>query len=171
MHILVPDRFIYLCSPRTGSRTTREALVKHCGAQEVGDMHHASREELEALETNLPVYSMMCDPFDYVQSAFARDPNPRFEDFINSWQPDCLGEWDNRMTPYDGFVDHYFIFENGLEDFFERVGFGGVPLTNKGRYETPNYKPLSEDDEITIRMRFKKDFERYAHWKERNAVV
>jgi hypothetical protein len=204
MHLLVPDKFIYLCAPRTGSRTTREALVKHCGAQEVGDMHHAYREELEALETELPVYSMMRDPFSYVMAAFARDPNPklaafardpnpRFEDFINSWKPDCLDEWDNAMTPYEGFVHHYFIFENGLEDFFERVGFGGVPLTNKGRYETPNWKPICEDvgfggvpltnkgryetpnwkpicedDEITIRMRFKRDFDRYADWVQKN---
>ena len=171
MHLLVPDQFIYLCAPRTGSRTTREALVKHCGAQEVGDMHHAYREELEALETELPVYSMMRDPFSYVMAAFARDPNPRFEDFINSWKPDCLDEWDNAMTPYEGFVHHYFIFENGLEDFFERVGFGGVPLTNKGRYETPNWKPICEDDEITIRMRFKKDFERYEHWRLVNSQI
>lgn len=171
MHILVPDRFIYLASPRTGSRTTREALVKHHGGVKVGDMHHAKRAELEALKTDLPVYSMMRDPFDFVCSAFARDANPRFQDFINSWLPDCLGEWDNAMTPYEGFVDHYFIFENGLEDFFKRVGLPDTPLENKGRYETPPYKPLSEDDEFTIRMRFKADFDRYEHWRWANTVL
>jgi hypothetical protein len=174
MYILVPDRFIYLCSPRTGSRTTREALEKHCGAVRVGEMHHAKRTELEQMKQDLPdlpVYSMMRDPFDFVCSAYARAYDPTMRDFLDNWNSDVLEEWDGAMTPYEGFVDHYFIFENTLEDFFRRVGFPDLPLEHKGRYETPPYKPLAEGDEQMVREQFPQDFARYEHWKQRNAVL
>jgi hypothetical protein len=169
--ILVPGQFIYLAAPRTGSRTTTEALLKHCGGIKQGREHHSRRDELETLNTKLPVYSVIREPFDFVMSAWARALEPTMEMFLEFWKSDCLDEWDGRMTPYDGFVDHYYLFENGLEDFFERVGFGGVPLTNKGRYETPPYKPLAQGDEQMVRERFAADFERYEYWRERNAVL
>lgn len=166
--ILVAGRFVYLAAPRTGSRTTCEALVKHCGGRKISRAHHASRAELEAMPYGRPVYSMIRDPADFVQAAFARHTCERFADFVTLWNPDSLGEWNGRITPYDGFVDWYFLFEDGLEAFFERVGYPGVPLSRRGRGETRTRKPLTAADEALLRERYAADFERYAYWQEKN---
>ena len=168
--ILVPDRFVYLAAPRTGSRTTVEALLGHCGGQKLSAGHHATRAELAALDTALPVYSMMRDPWSHLMSAFRRSSHARLRDFVNSWNPDPLGEWDGRMAPYDGFVDHYFIYEDGLAHFFRTVGFPDVPLTHKGRYETPIMgKAVADDDAQWARDVYAEDFRRYDRWRHANA--
>lgn len=169
--ILVLGKFIYLAAPRTGSRTTCEALIKHCDGRKISKTHHASRVELERLDTELPVYSMMRDPLDFILAAWSRSTCERLEDFVETWNPDSLGEWDGRITPYDGFVDHYFIFEHGLERFFERVGFPGVPLGHKGRNETRTDKPVSVEQTAMLMERYPVDFERYGSWLEANRVL
>ena len=177
--ILVPEKFVYLAAPRTGSRTTCEALIKHCDGRKISKAHHASRAELEQLnyggleetDGSLPVYSMMRDPLDFILAAWSRSTCERLEDFVETWNPDSLGEWDGRITPYDGFVDHYFIFEDGLPSFFERVGFPGVPLGHKGRNETRTQKPISVEQTAMLMERFAVDFERYGSWLEANRVL
>jgi hypothetical protein len=173
--VIVPNRFIYLAAPRTGSRTTCDALVQHCGGIKEGREHHSKLDELQALETDpserLPVYSVIREPFDFVMSSWARAYDPTMRDFLDNWNPDALGEWEGRMTPYEGFVTHYFLFENGLEDLFARWGFPDTPLGHQGRYETPPYHPVSPADEDLVRERFPVDFKRYEHWRLANSVL
>lgn len=38
------------------------------------------------------------------------------------------------LNGYARFVKRYFLYEYGLEDFFERVGFPGVELPHIGLY-------------------------------------
>lgn len=176
--ILVPGKFIYLAAPRTGSRTTCDALVRYHEGKKLSKGHHATRAELEGMADNpelafqdvlLPVYSVIRDPYHIIMGAFGRAPDVQWEHFLATWNPDSLGEWGGRMTPYEGYVDHYFIFEDGLEAMFKRLGLPDTPLGHLGRYETHFYKPISPAGWDVMREKFAEDFARYDHWKQINA--
>ena len=92
-----------------------------------------------------------------------------FSEFMDYWDPAQIGGFDKAMAPYWEYVDHYFLFEDGLEHFFQEVGFPGVPLKHKGQHETPDYSALVADRELRrlVSERYVLDVELYNYWVER----
>lgn len=182
--IRVPGNFIWLACPRTASRTFSETLLERCGGERLLGRHHARKKDLYLLNGHSePVIGIVRDPYDYVLSSYARWTKPEatrlsserkigFEQFLNSnWQPDLIGEWDGAITPYQGYVDYYFLYEDGLEAIFSYLGFPGITLKQVGIDETPEYAPIDEmgfEVKRLIEERFWKDIKFYRYWQERN---
>lgn len=176
--IRVPGKFIWLACPRTASRTCARTLLAHCGGEKLIGRHHARRKDLYLMHGRTePVVALARDPYDYLLSNFARwtkgAQQMTFEQFLDqsAWQPDLIGEWDNAITPYQGYVDHYYLYEDGLDDFFANLGFPGVPLKQVGIDETPEYAPIDQmgfEVKRLIEERHWKDLKFYRYWQERN---
>ena len=112
--IVIPNRCMFLFTPRTGGKALMKVFEQLPEAEIVGDMH-THPNEIPKLD--LPKYTVIRDPYMQLLSWHAtwRHQQPEFVDFLlgrrfgRSWARD-------RLNPYDGIADGYFIYEHGLPE-------------------------------------------------------
>lgn len=130
--IIVPDKCIYLFTPRTGSRATERAFLDQVpGAYALDpNVHHDQPDTIP--DMGLPVYATIRDPFRQVLSWFW--PWRKLHtvaDYLDRAPPGR--SWiKNRLNVYDEYVDGYFMFEDGLEHIFHALGYGYVSVPEVG---------------------------------------
>lgn len=135
--VIVPDKFVFLATPRTASRAITEALLKKYpnAISEYPRNHHDP-----APDTNeLPVYTVIRNPYDQLLSWYShvvmkRDPknrqsvfefastyeNPMFFPKYNKYRLNIHAEQADKFIPYTSTLNKIaYFFE--LKDL-ERVG-------------------------------------------------
>jgi hypothetical protein len=139
--ILVPGRFIYLATPATASRTIAEALVNRCGGHFLSKTHHAHLSDMPLLDAHcVPVYSLIRDPYDYVLSRYffkyrhaVNRSDAVLEKFISKYSLESHSSpFGSKMCMYRKYVDKYFLYEDGPQEFFNAVGFPDVAFGKIG---------------------------------------
>lgn len=167
--IIVPDKFIFLCTPRSGSRSTVAALHVLDGTI-VSDNHHGTIDEvIEAKKKyGLKTITTLRDPAHILLSywwGFLRHKPLRitFEDHIKRSPATIL--W-GRIFPYHELTDEYFLFSKGLDAFFKYLGFPDLNVPKIGvrpkaqqRLPDPNY--ITEEHRALIKEKFPDDVALY----------
>jgi hypothetical protein len=129
--IIVPDKFTYVFTPRTGSRATERAFLDHVpGAYRPSNYHHDHPDDLPQ---GLPVYATIRNPYDQVLSWYAPWEKQGFTvvEFLHRSPPGR--RWiQKRLNVYDEYVDAYFIYEDGIEQIFKTLGYGIVSVPKVG---------------------------------------
>jgi hypothetical protein len=140
--IVVPGKFCYVLTPRTGSRAMEQAFLSHVpGAQDVG-RHHGY--EVGYME---PVYATIRNPCMQLLSHYwkVRD-EMSFKDYLNSRTP--------RLNHHK--ANRYFIFEHGLERIFEQLGYSDIKVPHVGK-SNADINILTEENIMLINKLFKED--------------
>ena len=175
--ILVADKFIYLATPHTGSRSTVDVLKNQCKGIDLlpPNQHHARKHNLEALDREKhpePFYSLIRNPYEFVLRSYwyrnrGNQPSISLDQYIEEYALDAKG---NFMGPiiatYMDYVDSYFLFERGLENFFFQVGFPYVRVPTIGMvkaHHTPRLKmeDLTTAQKRSIEQKWPRDVELY----------
>lgn len=135
--VIVPHKFIFLATPRTGSRAIRDALLKLPGAVESQE-HHVHPEDVaytadKLLEgsSELPLYSVIRDPYEQVRSMFYHVEMRHKLKLDPHYQPSSreLAEWARTygaehntpwwfapsLYPYKDCSDEIFVYEPNLQ--------------------------------------------------------
>lgn len=177
--IRVPGKCIYLCSPRTASRATEDALVKQCGGQKLIDGHHAMPADMHLLEQyDEPVVCMLREPYDWILAQYARFWVSRIPEkrepmwtWLSHFNADLIRFGNGMMHPYHEYVDECYLYENGVEAFLTSIGFPDVVAPEIGRGGTPEYPikidSVHPDCRELIEKKYAKDIALYNHWHER----
>ncbi len=88
-------------------------------------------------------------PYDYMMSRFAylkrAEPEaPRhqsFAHFMRSFNPDLdQRQWGDRIAMYHEFVDHYYLFEHGVDSFLQHVGLPPKDIINVGALDMNKWR-------------------------------
>jgi hypothetical protein len=127
--ITVPQKFRLLNTPRTGSRTlstlVRQAYANTLPPEVEGKApfpdHHAHPEDVP---TDLPLYTVIREPFDHVLSWFwhgywrGRENAPTADILLNFVKTSRHGFFlHDRLNIYHSLDPSYMIFENGPVDW------------------------------------------------------
>ena len=142
--ILVPGKFIYLCTPTTGSRSTAKVLLEQCGGVLLSANHHATKTELNTKAPNYsePLYSVLRNPYELLASKYWHRTYKRnlekhpfsFADFLIEVSANArYDQFGPILATYQDYVNRYFLYEDGLESFFKMVGFPDVEIPKIGR--------------------------------------
>jgi hypothetical protein len=149
--ILIPGKFIYLASPRCASRTVAEVLTMQLGGKKLCGSHHAHASEMSTLALyDEPVISLIRNPYNVVvnRAAYAFRNIGRFKrtrDFkfwLDWYKPDGWNGFGDRIAQYHEYVDHYYVFERGLQSFFTAIGFPDVNIPWIGKDSFPEDRDL-----------------------------
>ena len=173
--ILVPGKFIYLCTPTTGSRSTAKVLLEQCGGIQLSSSHHATRAELnkEAPIRSEPFYSVLRNPYDVIASKYWRQNRDREKDlplgeFLVNFRFNAkYDQFGPIIATYQDYVDRYFLYERGLQDFFTQVGFPDVEVPKIGQVneklyrQRTNWRHLDHKYLYAIDKLFPRDVELY----------
>jgi hypothetical protein len=177
--IRIPGKFIYLCSPRTASRSTADALIKQCGGQKLINSHHAMpADEARLREFDEPVVAMLRNPYDWLMAQYARhwiSRTPKKREPMWTWlshfNADLIGFGNGRISPYHEWVDEYYLYENGVEAFLKACGLRGVEVPKIGTRGTPEHpvkvESIYPDCRALIDKKYAKDITLYNWWRER----
>jgi len=130
--VIVPDKCIYVFTPRTGSRATEQALLEIDGAYMLNPrVHHDEPSTIP--DMGLPVYATIRHPYTQCLSWFA--PWQRMhtiETFVHRAPPGR--HWlKKRLNVYDEWVDGYFVFEEGLGKIMEKLGHPEIEVPELGK--------------------------------------
>lgn len=178
--ILVPDKFIYLCTPSTGSRTTAKVLVDQCGGEQLSASHHARKEEVIRNRWRPePMYTTLRDPFEFILSRYwyrtrtdGYEALP-FDVFLDRFSKARINTpfhpW---LCWYAPFTERFFLFDYGPQHFFNEVGFHDVEIPHIGYTQESPDRPRLEKDFLNhlqvkrINLQFAKDVRLYKRLKE-----
>lgn len=176
--ILVPGKFIYLCTPSTGSRTTANVLVEQCGGEQLSANHHATKVEvIRAQWRPEPFFTTFRDPFEFILSRYwYRTRNGGYEalpfdvfldKYFAAHAATPFAPW---LCWYAPYAQRLFLFEKGPRHFFEEVGFPDVEIPHLG-YCAPTDRPrldrsfINYLQEKRINLQFAKDVRLYKRLK------
>ena len=153
--IRVKDKFIFLCTPSTGSRSVARVLLDQCGGEQLSLSHHATREEIQSVESAEPFYTFLRDPYDFVLSRYwhrTRGQKNRawpfnffLDDFFLNLNFDRFGM---TIYPYKEYADQFFLYEDGLPAFFSAVGFPDVNIPHIGLHKPIQDHPRYRKDRM-----------------------
>lgn len=125
--IIIPDFFIFLETPRTGSKSCRDFLNDVPGAILSDECHVGCDVALAAKwATGLPLVTVTRDPLDHLASWYLACANKKksFVGFIEKGLP--LGALAKRagfdpfiLNPYRDIADKVYRLENGLDTMFK----------------------------------------------------
>jgi len=189
----VENRFIYLATPATGSRSVTKALRDYCGGKLLANAHHAYLSDMALLKDyDVPVYAFIRDPYDYVLTRYYythQTPESRSRQSLEEWIPQYAeesygDEFGSIMCMYRDYVDRFFLYEDGLEAFFEAVGLSGTEIPTNGALASYQIKNgLPSFDELENRRHVKELIDQYfamevelyrsvktGHWHGRKAA-
>lgn len=118
--ILVPEKFVYVLNPRTGSRAMEQAFLDHVpGAQKIG-RHHGFTPKY-----GLPVYATTRNPVDLILSHWWKTRDTlTLEQYIERRTP--------RLHLFADQIDRYFLYDDGLEAIFAQLGYPDVKTEKIG---------------------------------------
>lgn len=129
--VVVPGKFIFLATPRTGSRAVKEALLKYAPGAVESREHHthpgdidSTAEKLLEGSSDLPRFSVIRDPYDQARSMFYHahvrhmptGTDPTSNDFIKWLGEFGVGKganpwWFNTtLYPYKDHSDRIFEY-------------------------------------------------------------
>jgi hypothetical protein len=132
--VIIPDKAIYLATPRSASRTTTKVLTD-LGCTYVHP-HHNSRAKVIAAKKkySLPTITLLRDPLHMLLSWWW--PNKKQHSFATHIS--CFGGmWNQgRIYPYYDITDEYFLFTHGVNAFLEHLG---LPTDVEMPHEGNNY--------------------------------
>jgi len=148
--IIIPYKFIFLETPRTGSKSCRAVLSKIPGAT-VSEKCHVGCNLAMAIKraTGLPLVTVTRDPLDHLVSWYLATANRKkpFVDFIEKGLP--IGKLTERpgfdpfiLNPYRDIADKVFWLERGLFNMFNRLGI----LVDEMPHINEHNKDLVEKD-------------------------
>jgi len=185
--ILVENRFIYLATPATGSRSVTLALRDQCGGKLLAKSHHAYLSDMDQLKDHdVPVYAFIRDPYDYVLTRYYythKTPALREQETLEDWIPKYAeenygDEFGSIMCMYRDYVDDMFLYEDGLENFFEKVGLPDVTMPTEGAwasYQIKNGLPSIDELENSRHVRelidqyFAMEVALYGHYRKQHS--
>jgi len=157
--ILIPGRLAYVLIPRTGTRTTLEGFMGIPGAQNVG-RHHGY------VACDEPVYATIRDPYTLVLSHYWRVKDKiSFEQYVKQRVPRLTGR-----PLQDVVIDRYFIYEDGLANIFEQLGYPDVQLGHIGATHSDKAFLTSERIDL-INRTFPEDvalYQKVTHGRRKN---
>ena len=141
--VIVPGKFIFLCTPRTGSRSVSSAL-RAIPDVVIGPVHHAHPKDiLEAQnKTGLPTITIIREPCRQLLSYFwpqiVNGSGRSFKEYVET-QPIIPDHFQfngaYRLNIYEEITDHFHLFEKGLEAFFDHWGLSNLNLPLIGTYK------------------------------------
>ena len=184
--IIVPGKFIFVGSPRSGSHFISDGLqAAFPDAIRTKEHHSFIRDVLleRSLRGNLPIYSICREPVNWVFS-FYYNLFRKYEDipitttftqFIEGKKPQNVQY--NRATDfppghlctYQNVTTKYFPFEKNFKRFFDFIGVDVDALIANGlkasRQPEPEYlerrASISVSDRLLVEKYFKKDLSIY----------
>ena len=131
--IMVPDKFVFLASPRTGSRSMKNAIRDHYSDTYLLETreHHIHPADVftdfpKAWE--VPFYSVFREPMDLMLSWFyhavvrnspQRETPGQFMKFLQKGKVSWF--LNDTMYPYAGLTTHPLVFDTPLETNFETM--------------------------------------------------
>jgi len=178
--IVVPGKFIYVGSPRSGSHYISDVLCAHFPEARRSQEHHAFIADVlnaKRMNGNLPVYTVVRDPvkqlFSFYWNSLHKYPDrivtTTFEEFIEGRKPQnvpyrkAIDFPPGALCTYRHVADKFFPFEKDFKTLFSFLGVDdnhGVAWT---RQPTEAYKEaqkqISEADKRLVRKYFAKDYE------------
>lgn len=180
--IVVPGKFVYVGSPRTGSHFIYDVLEKAFPEAKRWHEHHAFiADVLNAKRINggIPVYTVIRDPvewlFSFYWNSLRKYPNriieDTFETFIEGRKPPnapynkAVDFPPGRLATYQNVADKCFPFEQDFKTLFKALGVTDTHGVEFTRQPTKEYlearKMISEKDKLLIRKYFKHDYRLY----------
>ena len=144
--VIVPDHFVFVANPRTGSRSVGALLEGKC--QVKGTWRDGCRHQARAkVPRNLPVYGFTREPVRHILSwwyfqsqkkhidAFNEEVSRllTFKEFVQKpfFPLDTLDFPRQRLNLYSGIVTRWFRLEDGIDAFLEHVGLGYIENTSR----------------------------------------
>lgn len=180
--VIVPGKFIYVGSPRSGSHYIFDVLCASFPEAIRSKEHHAFIADVlnaKRMGNNLPVYGVVRDPvkqlFSFYWNSLHKYPDiivtTTFEEFIESRKPKnvpyrkAIDFPPGDLSTYRNVVDKYFLFEPDFKGLFDFLGIKDTHGVQPTRLPTPEYKEaqkqISEKDKRLVRTYFKNDYELY----------
>jgi hypothetical protein len=152
--IIIPDKFIFLETPRTGSKSCRAVLSQYPGAILSDECHVGVEFALGAkFATSLPLVTVTRDPVNHLRSWYlaCSNLNRPLCQFVRDGLP--IGKLAERsgfhryvLNPYRDIADRVFRLEDGLDNMFLDLAFNWIapaaPMLNAHDTEL-----VSVDDE------------------------
>jgi len=179
--IVVPGKFVYVGSPRSGSHYIYDVLCAHFpDAVRPSVQHHAPIPEVlnaKRLGGGLPVYTVVRDPvkqlFSFYWNSLHKYPDrivvTTFQEFIEGRKPPnapyqkAVDFPPGALCTYRNVADKFFPFKDGFKDLFEALGVDDTHGVEPTRLPTPEYleaqKQITAADEFLVKKYFKKDWE------------
>jgi len=133
--VIVPDRFIFLETPRTASRSVAVTMEESVRFAKRSGCRHVKPKAVPR-ETGLPIWTITRNPIMHLYSWYKygcegkafyvfnsdRSRILRFSEFadrefspLSGFEPDCL-------NIYRDVADHFWPLEHGLSLFYEQLG-------------------------------------------------
>lgn len=175
--IVVPGKFVYVGSPRTGSRYIYNVLEKHFANAERWHEHHAfPRDVMAAKQRNggIPIFSVVRDPCDQLYSLYLnslrkypdRKVTTTFREFIEGRRPPNAPYNKGQDFPpgalclYRDVADKFFKFEPNFTTLFKHLEIGHEYDIERDEdlYDSAKKKPNSADRALVYKL-FKKDYD------------
>ncbi len=171
--VIVPDRFIFLETPRTASRSVAVTIEESVRFAKRSNCRHVKPEDVPR-ETGLPIWTFTREPVSHLYSwykyglenndfsVFNEDRSkiltfPQFvaKEFcpLQGFEPNCL-------NIYYGVANHFWPLEWGLSAFFLKLG-----IKPKNKHFIGEIKGLQSTpfvDRDLFQAKFKRDTELYS---------
>lgn len=136
----VPNKLVFLTTPRCASRTISQALYEQADAVPLGHTYHpldeAVRRAYEALDC--PFWSILRDPVEQLLSYWwnsfgdpvmniLRDDGTAvpFDDYIPQW---AMSDRWPRLNIYADWTDKFYLYDSGIAGFFAEAGLPHVSI-------------------------------------------
>jgi hypothetical protein len=180
--IVVPGKFIYAGSPRSGSHFIYSVLEKHFPDAERWPEHHALIPDVlnaKRMGGGLPVYTVVRSPlkqiFSFYWNSLFKYPDrivtTTFAEFIEGRKPPnvpyqkALNYPPGALAIYRDVADKFFPFEKDFSRLFAFLGVDQTYGVAPSRIPTPEYldaqTKITEIDKNLVRKYFKKDWDLY----------
>lgn len=184
--IVVPGKFVYVGSPRTGSHFIYDVLQAHFPDAVRGQQHHEFIPGVlnaKRMGGGLPVYTVVREPvkhlFSFYWNSLRKYPDrvitTTFKEFIQGRRPPnapykkAVDFPPGALCQYRHVADKFFPFEKGFSTLMKELGVGDDHGVEATRLPTDDYveaqKQISESDKRLVRKHFKHDYELYKSMK------
>ena len=157
--VIIPNRFTFVATPRTGSRAITEALKRVDGA-EASRMHHVPWQDVPL--TTRPIVTVHRDPYNQTLSwyyhAIVRQGEEPTEasmlEFVKNY--DIGWTFHDRLYIYAPIVDMVYWYEDGLETMMYDLGLERFKVQHIGRSNSDK-SLLTKPVLAAIKQRFPQD--------------
>lgn len=184
--IVVPSKFVYVGSPRTGSHYIYDVLQAHFPEARRWPEHHAFIKDVlnaKRLNGGIPVVTVVRDPvkqlFSFYWNSLHKYPDrvvtTTFAEFIKSRRPPnapyqkAVDFPPGALCAYRNVADEFFPFEPEFKKLFTRLGVDNTHDVQATRLPTEDYleaqKSITEADRLLVRKLFPHDTELWERWR------
>lgn len=164
--VIVPDKFTFVATPRTGSRALAEALIKQY-PQSVTDYPRDHHTDVSMVPADYPIYTVIREPVSHLISWYyhvdARHKNNKrsFDSFVKEYDsPQYFCRYNKYiLNPYAEIADNLFVYERGLQLAANAMGIEHtIEVVGKS-----NMSPIKIDTGTMdyVRQAFAEDFALY----------